>query len=74
VLALAVRRVWNRVNWGEVRSGEGSLISDPIFDKGDIDVIAAGPCADIDRLKADGPDAAEEDDDTQSDEEEMRRG
>lgn len=71
---LALRRVWNRVNRGGVGFGKGGLISNPIFDKGDIDVIAAGPCADIDRLKADSPDAAKKDDDTQSDEEEMRRG
>jgi hypothetical protein len=71
---LALRRRWNRVSRGGVRFREVGLISDLIFDKGDIDVIAAGPCADIDRLKADSPDAAEKDDDTQSDEEEMRRG
>lgn len=71
---LALRRKWNRVNRGGVAFGKGGLISDPIFDKGDIDVIAAGPCADIDCLKADSPDAPKKDDDTQSDEEEMRRG
>lgn len=71
---LALRREWNRVNRSGVAFGKGGLISDTIFDNGDLDVIAAGPCADIDRLKADSPDTAKKDDDTQSDEEEMRRG
>jgi hypothetical protein len=71
---LALWRLLNCLSRGRFAFGKGSLISDPIFDNGDINVVAAGPCADIDRLKADGPDPAKKDDDTDSDEEEMRRG
>jgi len=71
---LALRRKWNRVNRGGVAFGNGGLISDPIFDKGDIDVIAAGPCADIDCLKADSPDAAKKGEHTHSNQEKVRGG
>ena len=67
-------RLRNCLSRGRFAFGKGSLISDPIFDNSDINVVAAGPCANIDRLKTDGPDSAKKDDNTDSDEEEMRRG
>ena len=70
----ALRRLENWASRGGVAFGKGRLIRNPIFHKGDINVVAAGPCANIDRLKADGPDAAKKDNDAHSDEEEMRCG
>ena len=54
--------------------GKGSLISDLILDNGDINIVAAGPCTNIDCLKADRPDAAKKNDDTHSDKKEMSHG
>lgn len=70
----ALRRLGNWASRGGVAFGKGRLIRNPIFHKGDINVVAAGPCANIDRLKADGPDAAKKDNDAHSDEEEMGCG
>jgi hypothetical protein len=57
---------------GGVAFGKGVFISSPIFVKGYINVIPAGPCVNNDCLKADGPDAAKKYEDTHSNEKEMR--
>jgi len=64
--------LWNCLSRGRFTFGKGSLISNPIFDDDEINVITAGPRANIDRLKADSPDPTKKDDNTNSDEEEVR--
>jgi hypothetical protein len=68
VLALGGLRNWR----GQVAFRKGRLINSPVFDE--INVIPLRPRADIDRLKADSPDAAKKGEHTHSDQEEMRGG
>jgi len=75
MLALGRLRRWRSWrSWREVGLGKDVLIGSSVFGKRDINIIFTGPCADIDRLEADSPDAAKKDKDTHSDEEEMRGG
>jgi len=62
----------NCLSQGRFTFRKGSLISNPVFDNGGINIVAVGPRANIDRLKADSPDPTKKDDDTDSDKEEMR--
>jgi hypothetical protein len=67
---LALRRLGDRRGGGKVAFGKGTLISS-LFDKGHIHVITR-PRVNIDSLKADRPDATKKNEDTHSDEKEIR--